>query len=439
MAKILPNWKIFATDIDKYIPILINGEYKKYYIQDDDSFIDRSSLKILDGDYYKLYYEENTYKLFCGSELDHAYLIPEREKQQVLTVSSNISSNIEFDYSLSSPRQNFYVLSAEVSSLKTTPSIDNSNFLVDSTMNYSIMDSSSTEGLNAINEYIKYKSNYKVYVIDDDDRILDYLESTGNINLTQTDIRLSTSKDNKNIPIYTRQIPWYIIIYPTNRHDYNLFNSKSKITKFDEYGNIERSLRCNSSIASDFNKSNLEDFVQYKNTYVNNLETARGDVDSQGLFSYISSGSDIYHKGYRVDDSIGSAVEKKPVRNKTSFRLVKEIIEELDDNYIVELNGIGKSVTTFDVFSRLNLKQFYSLLRLENFNIIFNKLSNGIIRDVKIASPIKNSNNQLSDYNTQLLKRKSSALPDTFTSIKKTSDNYYITPPTNTDPPSRTR
>ena len=450
MAKILPNWKVFATDIDKYIPILIDGEYKRYYIQDDDSFIDRSSLKILDGDYYKLYYNGETYKISCGSEIDHAFLIPEKEKQQIvnvlggsgertISVSSLFSDNIEFDYSLTSPRQNFYIFSANLSTLKTEPSLQNTSYLKDTTLTYSLIDTTTSEGLAAANEYIKYKANHRVFMVDDDDRILDYIEATGNLQVKQTDIIISASKENKEIPIYIRQVPWYIIVYPTNRHDYNIFNSKSVITTLEPSGIVVRQLKTSPTIAKDFVQQNQEAFVQYRNTYKNDVTTSRGASDPYGYYSFVASGDPVYQKGYRVNDSIGSATEKKPTRTKTSFRLVKEIIEELDTNYIVELNGIGKSVTFFDVFSRLKLKEFYSLVKLENFNTLIRRISDGLIREVKVTSPIIESNTSLRNYNTQLIKKKAAAPADTFTPIKTTTDKVFLVPPTNTQPPSTSR
>ena len=450
MAKILPNWKVFATDIDKYIPILIDGEYKRYYIQDDDSFIDRSSLKVLDGDYYKLYYNGETYKISCGSEIDHAFLVPEKEKQQIInllggsgertiSVSSLFSENIEFDYSLTSPRQNFYIFSANLSTLKTEPSLQNTSYLKDTTLTYSLIDTTTSEGLDAANEYIKYKANHRVFMVDDDDRILDYIETTGNLQVKQTDIIISASKENKEIPIYIRQIPWYIIVYPTNRHDYNIFNSKSVITTLEPSGIVVRQLKTSPTIAKDFVQKNQESFVQYRNTYKNDVTTSRGASDPYGYYSFVASGDPVYQKGYRVNDSIGSATQKKPTRTKTSFRLVKEIIEELDTNYIVELNGIGKSVTFFDVFSRLKLKEFYSLIKLENFNTLIRRISDGLIREVKVTSPIIESNTSLRNYNTQLIKKKAAAPADIFTPIKTTADKVFLVPPTNTQPPSTSR
>ena len=450
MAKILPNWKVFATDIDKYIPILIDGEYKRYYIQDDDSFIDRSSLKVLDGDYYKLYYNGETYKISCGSEIDHAFLVPEKEKQQIInllggsgertiSVSSLFSENIEFDYSLTSPRQNFYIFSANLSTLKTEPSLQNTSYLKDTTLTYSLIDTTTSEGLGAANEYIKYKANHRVFMVDDDDRILDYIETTGNLQVKQTDIIISASKENKEIPIYIRQVPWYIIVYPTNRHDYNIFNSKSVITTLEPSGIVVRQLKTSPTIAKDFVQKNQESFVQYRNTYKNDVTTSRGASDPYGYYSFVASGDPVYQKAYRVNDSIGSATQKKPTRTKTSFRLVKEIIEELDTNYIVELNGIGKSVTFFDVFSRLKLKEFYSLIKLENFNTLIRRISDGLIREVKVTSPIIESNTSLRKYNTQLIKKKAAAPEDIFTPIKTTADKVFLVPPTNTQPPSTSR
>lgn len=129
-------------------------------------------------------------RFFCKSEIDHAFLMPEKVKMKAinllggdsartLSVSADASSGIEFDYSLTAPRQNFYVMSAVLSSTVTQPTDQGSYVLKDTKITYELMDTSSTSGLEAVNEYIRYKANFRAYTIDDDDRMLDYIETTG--------------------------------------------------------------------------------------------------------------------------------------------------------------------------------------------------------------------------------------------------------------------
>ena len=45
--EILKNWKVLPSDVDMYVPITINGVEKRYYINDDGTFIDDNSLSLL--------------------------------------------------------------------------------------------------------------------------------------------------------------------------------------------------------------------------------------------------------------------------------------------------------------------------------------------------------------------------------------------------------
>ena len=194
------------------------------------------------GDFINITIGGRTQRLFAESEKDHTFLLPEKTRQniinllggdggRILTASASPSgaSSIEFDSSLSSPRQEYYLLSANLETLNTKPALTGSFLLKDTTVEYGIVDTSTVAGKQAADEYIKYKANKRIFVLDDSDLLLDYVESTGKINLTQTDMIFDSPKENKTVPLLTRQIPWFILLYPTNRSDYNLFNEKSQI------------------------------------------------------------------------------------------------------------------------------------------------------------------------------------------------------------------
>jgi hypothetical protein len=451
LVKLLPNWKVLSTDIDRFIPIQYGDQILKYYVKDDETFIDRESLSIKDGDYFPVYYNGSTTKLYCNSEKDHAYLLPEYEKQRyinilggdggrTLSVSALASDGIEFSYSLDTPRQNYYLLSCMLSSLETLPAKAESDYLKTTSLEYGLMDTTTEEGIAAADEYIRYKANHRTFIIEDDDRILDYIESTGKVKVTQTDLLLTSPKDAKHLPLLTRQIPWYIIIYPTNRSEYSIFADKSQITTYDSTGIIERKLECAPTISKTFNIDEKELFVQYSNTYLNNQPNVYGEVDVQGRLTKLTPTSSRYLTGYKEEGRIKPAASTSPSRKKTGFRVMKEVIEELDNNYLLGRNGIGKSVTIFDVVSRLSLSQYTNFTKRENFSTLFKLIKNGLINDVKVIAPVANSNDNMGRYKTQLIKRKSTApAEDVFAPIKQTADSYYINPPTNTQPPSRSR
>jgi len=271
--------------------------------------------------------------------------------------------------------------------------------------------------------------------VNDEDLILDYVEADGYLRLEQTDLLLDSPKENKTIPLLTRQIPWYIILYPTNRPEYDVFNVKSQITNIspsstDQGPSLTRKLRTKTSIVKDFRNSvNL--FVD--NPYVG--KTARDIFDepnTQARINVIDFGSKVFDSGYR--NSSGEIIPASSFtaqRSKTGYRILSEIIKNLDDNYLLGLNGIGKSLTEFDVFCRLTLRQFNKLYRLENFHQIKNSLFNGAVQNVKVIPATKNADARIAINKTQLVRRKSTAPPqDEFPEVKSTNFGRAIVPPT---------
>ena len=442
MQNILPNWKTLASDIDKYIEVTIGGEVRKYYVKDDDTFIDRTTLGISDGDYFDVIVGDGSVRLYTKSEKDHAFLLPESTRQKAISllggspgrtleVQANILSGIEFDYSLSAPRQDFYVLSCVLSSIDTKPSTGGSFLLKDTTAQYALTDTSSSQGLRDVNAYIKYKANHRVFMLDDEDLMLDYITATSAVTLKQTDILFDSPKENKSIPLLTRQIPWYIMVYPTNRSDINIFNSKSKIISLAASSDVGRSLSCRTTIVPQFSKQQTNKFIRVQ-TDGRSAVDVYGTHNPQTRITQINPTDKVFTTGYSEGGSFVSAEKYTPSRKKTGLRLLKEIITEMDTNYLLGLNGIGKSLTEFDVYSRLTLQQFNLLSRLESFRIIQASIRNGIVADVKVVPPINRADKRISFQKTQLVRRRVGAPTDTFTPIKGTRNGETIVPPTTT-------
>ena len=83
--QVFKNFKILSSDVDKFLPVTIDGVSRRYYINDDDTFIGRETLSIKDGDYFDVISGGKTTRLFAGSEIDHA-LIPEDTRQRAITL-----------------------------------------------------------------------------------------------------------------------------------------------------------------------------------------------------------------------------------------------------------------------------------------------------------------------------------------------------------------
>tara|TARA_R100000951_G_scaffold80619_1_gene68417 strand:- start:104 stop:3079 length:2976 start_codon:yes stop_codon:yes gene_type:complete len=440
-SNLFKNWKILSSDIDKYLPITINGISEKYYLNDDDTFINRNTLSIEDGDYFDITLRGESLRLFTESEKDHAYLIPEKTRHRaisllggnpgrVLDVSADplTASAIEFDSSLTSTRQPFYMLSCVLTSLDTRPSEAGSFLLKDTTAKYELMDTTTAEGLAEVNEFIKYKANKRIFILKDTDLLIDYVEQTSHLHLTQTDILFDSPKTNKTLPLLVRQIPFYIMLYPSNRTDYNIFNDSSQIDEISTDGSISRKLVCLPVLTPEFTKGQTNKFIRYS-TAGRDAQDILGNPDSQARKSVVDPTDPVFQTAYRRRGKYMPSSEYDHDRAKTGFRVVREIVKELDNNYELSVNGVGKTLTEFDVFSRLNLKQFNVLSILENFDQIYKSIRNGLINQVKLIPPVGKADNRIVVNKTQLIQRKTTAGVDTFKQIKATNDGQNIISP----------
>jgi len=439
MRKVLPNWKVLSTDIDKHLTITFGRNSYKFYIKDDDTFITGSTLAISDGDYLKFVRKGKDYKIFCESEKDHAFIISDSTRQRsvkliggdenrTVTVTADASSGIEFDYSLSTPRQNFYILSCVLSSITTQP-ITQYPMLKATTATYQLMDSSSVSDINIINDYIRYKANNRTMLLANDDLMLDYITQTRELKVRQQEIIPNTPKTNKTTPLLLRQVPWYMVVIPTNRAENLLFNATSQIISYDPSGKIIRELKVLPINTPLINKkqsiSTRLGYPTYSNVY--------GEEDTQTRISALNSNNAIFKNTYRVRGVEGTAEDLSPTRQKTGFRQISEIIQEIDKDYVTGIQGIGKTITDFDLFSRFSLTPFNKFVLLENKTLLYNLIQNGLVNDIKVFPPLRKSDGQLTIKKTQLLQKREAATTPQYPVIKAMETGYIIEPPSSTE------
>ena len=442
------GYKTFATDVAKYLPIVVNGETKKYYVNDDDTFIDRSTLSITDGDFYNLYNPEtdSMTKLKVQSERDHAYVVPEAVRQnavrlcggnpdRVLSVSAPADSTIEFDHDLSTPRKNVYILKMDPSSAEVDRGQD---AIVKTKVRYTWMDQESNQGRRDINSYIRYKTNYRTIYLDDEDLIFDYIHNTSGVALEQTDFFLEGEKTNKGQPLFVRQMPWYLVIAPTNRDDLLTIGTRSKITSLDD--KFERSLHLMPGLKPLKNYDRYGRFIDHSYDFGTHPDIYGVPRTQAVVKSYDPSGVDtqtLYIENKRsTTRRFISPSQSQPARKRTGFRLLKEIISELSDNYVLEVEGGIKAANIFDVISRMSFTEFHKLMVLDGAAEIIPKIKSGLIAGVRVAPAIQGAG-KTSTRKTRLIQRREGAPEkDVFTVIKASARNRYILPPSQ-EPESR--
>ena len=442
------GYKTFATDVGKYLPFVVDGETKKFYVNDDDTFIVRSTLGIIDGDFYNLYDSDSDsmIRLKVESERDHAYVVPEAVRQnavrlcggnpdRVLSVSAPADSTIEFDHDLSTPRKNVYILKMDPSSAEVDRGRD---AIVKTKVRYTWMDQESNQGRRDINAYIRYKTNYRTIYLDDEDLIFDYIHNTSGVALEQTDFFLEGEKSNKGQPLFVRQMPWYLVIAPTNRDDLLTIGTRSKITSLDD--KFERSLHLMPGLKPLKNYDRYGRFIDHSYDFGTHPDIYGVPRTQAVVKSYDPSGIDtqtLYIENKRsTTRRFISPSQSQPARKRTGFRLLKEIISELSDNYVLEVEGGIKGANIFDVISRMSFTEFHKLMALDGAAEIVPKIKSGLIAGVRVAPAIQGAGKS-STRKTKLIQRRAGAPEkDIFTVIKASARNRYILPPSQ-EPESR--
>jgi hypothetical protein len=431
-SSIVPLYKTLATDLEKSIPVTINGNNTKYYINDDDIVVGRANLKITDGDYIVVGVGANQRRFYLQTEKDHAFVVSDFDRAVALnlldgnpnislTASSNASSLVEFTYNLSSTRKDFYFLKLTTESVLT----NKKSPYVDTTIaSYQIMPTDTEQDMNAINNYIKFKSNHHIFNIYHDDLILDHMLQASSITLTQDDIRFDghAKKTNKTVPLLVRQIPWYIIIYPTNKNENNTFLLRSKLNSLTtaSTGIIERRLNFNLSLNRELYDPNFTPttLVDYNLNYPEENVFGQLDVNSRKVI--LNKQNNAFSNGYINN-------EKPATREKTGIRVAYEIVKEVSTNYVLD-----RGLTTFDLFSRMKFKDFtkFSINLNKGF---YDQIKNGIF-GASVYSVTKYSGEPYL-YKTALKRRSVNYTSDTYNQVKATNNGYFVDPPTETEKP----
>ena len=448
--------RTLATDLNKALPITIGGEVKEFFIGDDNVVIQRTNIEVQDGDYVNITVGGTTYRVYLKSEIDHAYIVDPHYLRQVnkllggsgeksLSVSAPYADDLEYNYSLNlsgeSPWEKFYFATLVLSSVDSKAS-PTTPFITETEATYEIMDHTTASGLLAINELIKYRINYGVQSVHHDDIMLNYITSTGKFAVTREDFLNQNLRTDKTRPIFARQVPWYYIIFPTDREEYLTFGNKSQIESL-ERGNVRRTLRT-IPMFNRFKQRKLTtpQWINVEFTYNNKQPDIFGNTsgtgDLQTRMAVLNPDKSIYTKGYKP----GRGTEVEPRRKKHTLRLVKEIMTDLSNNYVLRKDGFKYALTTNDIIFRLSCTEFNSGVMLENFEYIWPKIEEGLIEDIKVFPATRTT---VIQKLTNILARKSTFTVDNFPPIRgmNKGDNLnpmggFILPPTTTTPNSST-
>lgn len=421
-SKIISGWKVLPTDVDTHFPFELSGECEKLFIMDNDCVVELSSPYFMrDGSYVQVDVNGVCRNLPATTERDHSLLMGEKLRQQTLGLlggnkSKTLSvagplSGTEFNASVDTPRQDFYLLSAVPDSVSALPNGSPSRLVKTHKLQYRRADVTTASSMDTF----KYKANFGTFILNHEDVLLDYLDASSSLYLQQDDIIYEAPKTNKTIPVLTRQIPPWLIIVPSNRPKYLLFNTKSKINDIQN-GVVTRELNLTPSLDPILSNPATTKFISYELAFPN-TPNVYGEYDTETRITVLNPNQHVYQQAFEQERNIVPASQYTKPRRKTVFRLIKEIITELDTNYVLEITGQGKGVNAFDIFSRLNLTEYNRFIKEENEPLLFPLIKQGLINSVKIFDPVKFSG--LSALaKTRLLYRRDGVPADQFKQIK---------------------
>ena len=439
-AKIAPMWKTAYEDLDSHILLDTESVIDDRLYPTDDGLItfDTSSgtfeYTIKDGDYIEVEDASgNIVPIKLAGERSHAYIVPEKIRRQAVSLlggnpnwkildytNYNGGDNLEFNYSVSASNgirsADYYVYKLKPETLQSEVS-DKSSILKRSRGKYIRVGATS-----AMDALIKYTANSLTLCVEYDDLIIDYANSTDELRgfyFEQEDIIFDSNLSDKRSSVFVRQLPWVIIIYPTDKIENNPKKVRSRITSLDPGGLIWRELEFSPMLDPDMTDALINQFVSTK------LE---GTVDGEGIYQDGDSQARYLAFNNSGKLSEGYKGERRTTRRTTTQRTIKNIMTEIVTNYILDNKWDTPILTDFDVLSRLTYKQFAEYVFSEDYKLFKGLFEKGTF-GVRMLPPTRGVTRSEA-ATTRIRYRDPDAPDDVYPVIKKTLSGKTVpTPP----------
>lgn len=273
------------------------------------------------------------------------------EKRTKLTVCSVDSSNLEFTYSVTDPVSSFYTLVLDASTIQDA-SQPTSPFIRLTSARYKLETDDAV-----IASTIKFRAYpWQILPINYNDPILGHITPTSQYELEFTNYSLNKFTEDIEGDIFARKIPKAIILLPTDKYKYLLYNGTSKLTNWNQ-----RELFFTLSV----------DSTQYETTLRNGwgkIERTYPSTDLENIISDNGLKNTFEVSNVILSDGFNSI---QPTRSVHPFRTLYNIVSGLNDSY----NLIG-GLEWKDILRRLTSDQ-YKGYNINISNAIFQKLIKG--------------------------------------------------------------
>jgi hypothetical protein len=440
--ELLKNYYVLPTDIDAKVPIrLSDGTQSSLSVKDDNTF-NCSTLPIVNPGYFiRLNTSSGRRHLPLTTQINRAYMYGSNygaaaKKLLGGTGIKSIETSSPFDkgeftktlnLSATEAYEPVYFLSAVLSSVSST--YNSKSFLLkDTSAVYELMDTSSSQGVEDFNGLIRNITNCNYFYINHNDDMWPHILTSGKVKLTQEDISYFGPTDG-NVPLYPRMFSPIIAIMPEGKLECNPLGVRSTIEDIIKDDKIVRKMNFIPSLDSKFFKDGINPFLNTI-TLATTVPTVSatdvfGNNDFDARITTYTPSKAAFTDNYRVDGVVTSV---EPRRRRGSFTIIKNIIEELDDNYELTEDTTGKIIYKSDLFYRLAWREYSDIAYLDNWELIYKLLANGLFRDIRLIAPVKNTS-QMSKNHTGLIRRKTTASSDIYDPIKADNNGLFLLPP----------
>lgn len=383
--ELLKLWYFIPSDVNKRFEILLaDGTVQTYYVEDNESFqyltsslsVSTAYVSINDTIDY-LDYNGLESESYAVMDINRARTITNADEQlikyhlniedDILLEINSVNPNIELIADNTVEPDTHYILMLNTSSLSSTTNNYNP-FIRETTAKYTLQ-SKVTSSIEDINYDIKYRAYpWLTVCIDHDDAIIDYFQDasalSNNYQFTFKDLTYNKTgaKFDGISDLLVRKIPKFILVLPSNKTKYNLFNEQSYLVNW-----TTRRIRFEKSPDPELVNIGLTTHpFTVENTYVNSQgESKSGYFSTQAYHCVYSSSANNYDRTYKDPES-------KPERLEDSFRKFVKVVSSLGDNY-----EVNEGLTYYDALVRLDRPDLYT------FN---SKVSEAVILDIEAGS-----------------------------------------------------
>jgi len=233
-------WKTLATDLDKNLPITLSHGTKTqlyYKINDTIPLNSGGSITMSEGDYQRITTHEGSYiEIPVQGDFDRARILQLETLQKImylldetydftLNVSSAPDLYLDERYGVTEERENFYMLTANLSSVTD---LERENSFISKTQVTYTYETDSTIRDDWVS---KFPFPFMVFMVDADDPIFTYITNGGIVNLTTKDFVFDIFDDPRIIRPIRRFLPTVVLI-PTDKTKDVPFHTLSKYVSY---------------------------------------------------------------------------------------------------------------------------------------------------------------------------------------------------------------